>query len=124
MNDQRVESDETFTLNMVALSRNVELGGTSQAVLTIKNNDSAGVTLGAERVNINEETSGTYTVKLTLPASRLCADLRRERQRRAHPARSEFKVRTVTMSSRRERRALQMCPRPVNPGPEVRSGPP
>lgn len=65
VNDQRVESDETFTLSMVALSRNVGLGDTSQAVLTIKNNDSAGVTLGAERVGVNEEASGTYTVKLT-----------------------------------------------------------
>lgn len=65
VNDQRVESDETFTLNMVALSRNVELGSTSQAVLTITNNDSAGVTLGAERVGTNEEASGSYTVKLT-----------------------------------------------------------
>ena len=33
-NEQRVGSDESFTPNMVALSRNVELGRTSQAVRT------------------------------------------------------------------------------------------
>ena len=63
--DHRVEGNETFTLSLWIGSRSVDLGDNSETVITIIDNDTAGVEVGAEEVSVTEDTSGTYTVKLT-----------------------------------------------------------
>ncbi len=63
--DHRVEGDETFTLTVFPLSSNSEAGDTSQAVITITDNDEAGVVVSEEGITVDEDTSGSYTVKLT-----------------------------------------------------------
>ena len=63
--DHRVEGDETFTLRVHAISRNAELGDRSRAAITITDNDQAGVVVSEERITVDEDTSGSYTVTLT-----------------------------------------------------------
>ncbi len=63
--DHRVEGDETFTLTVFPLSSNSETGDTSQTAITITDNDEAGVVVSEEGITVDEDTSGSYTVKLT-----------------------------------------------------------
>ena len=63
--DHRVEGDETFTLGMYVWTRSVTKGDNSQAVITITDNDTAGVVVSAETVEVEEGISGSYTVKLS-----------------------------------------------------------
>lgn len=62
--DHREEGDEAFTLEISPLSSNLELGGNSEAVVTIVDNDTVGVEVGAEAVSVDEGASETYTVVL------------------------------------------------------------
>lgn len=63
--DDLLEGAETFTLRIHLLSRGVRLGDDSEAVITINDNDEAGVVVSTESVSVTENgPSGTYTVKL------------------------------------------------------------
>ena len=77
--DDEVEGDESFTLNIFPMSWNADLGAVPKAVVTIVDNDVAaapgvvvalpdvvvdGVTQTADKVHTTEGSSGTYTIVL------------------------------------------------------------
>jgi len=62
--DDVVEGAETFILEIHPVSWTARLGDNSEAVGTIDDNDEVGVEVSADMVEVEEEVSGTYTVKL------------------------------------------------------------
>ncbi len=70
VDDHRVEGSETFTLDFVYVGSPYVLGDNSQAVVTIEDNDEAGVIVSTETVSMKEDTTGneeadaTYTIRL------------------------------------------------------------
>ncbi len=70
VDDHRVEGSESFTLDFAYVGSPYVLGDNSQAVITIEDNDEAGVIVSTETVSMDEETTGneeadaTYTIRL------------------------------------------------------------
>lgn len=70
VDDHRVEESETFTLDLAYVGSPFALGANSRAVVTIVDNDEAGVIVSTETVSMDEETTGneeadaTYTIRL------------------------------------------------------------
>ena len=79
VDDHKVESDETFALDFAYFGSPFELGDDSQAVITIKDNDEAGVIVSTSTVSVTEDTSGSYTVKLDSQPDGWGGHLRRKR---------------------------------------------
>ena len=59
------EEDEMVTLGFGTLPQRLTAGTTSQAAVTITDNDSRGLMLSATSLAVNENASGTYTVELS-----------------------------------------------------------
>ena len=70
VDDHRVEGSESFTLDFAYVGSPYVLGANSQAVVTIVDNDEAGVMVSTDTVSMKEETTGneeadaTYTIRL------------------------------------------------------------
>ena len=70
VDDHRVEESETFTLDLAYIGSPFALGANGRAVVTIVDNDEAGVIVSTETVSMKEETTGneesnaTYTIRL------------------------------------------------------------
>ena len=70
VDDHRVEGSESFTLDFAYVGSPYVLGDNSQAVITIEDNDEAGVAVSTKTVSMDEETTGneeadaTYTIRL------------------------------------------------------------
>ncbi len=66
-NDKEDESDETFTVTIAVSSGTTPVDftlGNATTTVTIRDDDTAGVTLGVSGLTVTEGTSGTYTVVL------------------------------------------------------------
>ncbi len=70
VDDHRVEESESFTLDLAYGGSPYALGANARAVVTIVDNDEAGVIVSAKTVSMDEETTGneeaaaTYTIRL------------------------------------------------------------